>query len=106
MKINITARHFRAKDSLQKYANEKLGELEKYNENILHSEVIYSYDKPPLNIKYCEIIIKLRDKLITCKEGTDDFVTATDKALEKIEIQLYKYKDKIKSKRHTKPKEN
>ena len=100
MKINITARHFKAKESLHKYTSDKLDLLGKYNEDILHAEVIFSYDKPPVNHKHCEIIIKLKDKTMTATEFADEFDKAIDKSLEKIEIQLHKYKDKNKTQKH------
>ncbi len=100
MKINITARHFRAKESTQDFIKARLESLEKYNENILHADVILSYDKPPADTKYCEIIIKLKNKLLTATESAVDFEKAIDLAAGKIEIQLYKVKDKIKTKKH------
>jgi len=100
MKINITARHFKAKDSLQKYAAARIEELEKYSENILFADVIFFYDKPPADTKYCELIFKLKDKIITAKEAAGDFEKATDNAVLKIETQLYKYKDKNKAQKH------
>ena len=86
MKINITARHFKARNSLQKYTNDKIELLGKYNEDILFADVVLSFDKPPTNNKHCEIIIKL-------------------KATVKIEKQLYKYKDKNKRQRYNVDKE-
>jgi ribosomal subunit interface protein len=100
MKINITARHFKAKESLRGYIKDKLEEIEKFNEDIIFTDVIFSYDKPPINQKHCEIIVKLKDKTITAKEFSDEFDKAVDKSMEKIETQLYKIKDKNKSQKH------
>jgi len=97
MKIQITARHFKAKGSTQDYIKEKLENLSKYNENIIHADVILSYDKPPADTKYCEILIKLKDISLTAKEGSADFEKSIDLAVEKIEKQLYKVKDKHKT---------
>lgn len=105
MKINITARHFKARDSLQNYTNEKIELLEKYSEDILFADVVLSFDKPPANNKHCEILIKLRDKMLTTKETSDEFTKAVDKAVEKIDKQLYKYKDKNKRQRYNVDKE-
>lgn len=105
MKIKITARHFKAKDTLQAYIKDKLEELHKFNENILFADVILSYDKPPMEAKYCEIIVKLKDKIITAKEASDDFSRAADLAAAKIEIQLYKHIDKVKRKKSSKIKQ-
>ena len=100
MKVNITARHFKAKDTLQAYIGERAEVLSKYHEDILFTDVILSYDKPPLDTKHCEIVLKLRDKKITAKEIGTDFQQAVDNALSKVEVQLYKHKDKIKHLKH------
>lgn len=105
MKINITARHFKAKDSLQAYTKEKMEELGKYSESIVFADVIFSYDKPPADTKYCEMIFKLKDKTITATESAGDFEKAVDNAIIKIETQLYKYKDKNKTQKHDKDSE-
>lgn len=105
MKINITARHFRAKASTQTFIKERISELDKYNENIIHTDVILSYDKPPADTKYCEVIIKLKEKTLTAKESAADFEKAIEFAINKIETRLYKLKDKQKTKKnHTKTK--
>lgn len=104
MKIQITARHFKAKESTQEYIKEKVEGLSKYNENIISAEVILSFDKPPADIKYCEIILKLKEKTLTAKESFGDFDRAIDLAVEKIETQLYKVKDKQKTSKKAKQK--
>ena len=101
MKVKITARHFKAKDSLQQLITERLESL-KHGDDILHIEVVLSYDKPPNEIKYCELIVKLKDKIITTKEESDEFTKSLELAAEKIERQLYKRKDKVKDKKHIK----
>jgi len=102
MKINITARHFKAKDSLQEFANTRISELSKYNENILHADVILSFDKPPADTKYCELLVKLSDKNLNAKEAGLDFEKAIEGAVIKIETQLHKYKDKNKTQKKIK----
>jgi len=96
MKIQITARHFKAKESTQDYIKTKVEELNKYNENIIYADVILSYDKPPADTKYCEIILKLKEKTLATIESSGDFDRAIDAAIEKIGAQLYKVKDKKK----------
>lgn len=104
-KINITSRHFKAHETLQEYIKAELEILNKYNEEILHTDVILSFEKAVNSVKTCEIIMKLRDKMITTKESSDDFNKAIDKAIDKIEKQLLKYKDKNKKVKHDHAKE-
>jgi ribosomal subunit interface protein len=101
MKINITSRHFKAHETLQNYIKEKLEDLNKYDELIMHADVILAYNKPPHEIKHCEIILKLRDKMLTAKEKSDDFTKSFDLTFDKIETQLQKHKDKHKKEKYS-----
>lgn len=98
MKINITSRHFKASDNLQNYINGKLEELTKYNEDILHADVVLAEENTI--VKSCEILLKLRQELLVAKENSDEFEKAIDKAVEKIDAQVYKLKDKQKTQKH------
>lgn len=105
IKVNITSRHFRAHDTLQEYIKSEIEYLTKYREEILHADVILSFEKSIHSVKNCEIILKLRDKMLTSKESTDDFVKSIDKAIDKIEAQILRYKDKHKAEKHDLTKE-
>lgn len=104
-KINITSRHFKAHETLQDYIKAGIETLSKYNEEILHTDVILSFEKAVNSIKTCEIIMKLRDKMLTAKESSEDFNKSIDKSIDKIEKQLLKYKDKNKKEKHNHEKE-
>jgi putative sigma-54 modulation protein len=101
VKTNITCRHFKAHDTLIDYINEKIGHLTKYNEYILHVDVILDYEKSVNSIKNCELIAKVNNKLFTSKESSDDFMKSVDMAIVKIGSQITKYKDKLKKKKFT-----
>ncbi len=105
IKVNITSRHFKAHETLQDYIKNEVETLSKYHEEILHTDVILSFEKSMNSVKNCEIIVKLKDKILTSKESTDDFVKSIDKALDKIEAQILKYKDKHKAEKHDMKKE-
>jgi ribosomal subunit interface protein len=102
MKLTITARHFKAKESLQNYIKEKINELSKYNENILFADVILSSENSNEELLSCEIILKMKEKILTAKETNGDSTKVFDKVFDKIESQLYKYMDKIKNKKYNK----
>jgi putative sigma-54 modulation protein len=105
IKINITSRHFKAHETLQDYIKNEVENLGKYHEDILHADVILSFEKAVNSIKNCEVMLKLKDRILTAKEGTDDFVKSIDRAIDKIETQLLKYKDKHKAEKHDLKKE-
>ncbi len=105
IKVNITSRHFKAHETIQDYIQNEIGNLTRYHEDILHADITLSFEKSINSIKNCEIIIKLKDKILTAKESTDDFVKSIDKAVDKIETQLLKYKGKHKAEKHDLKKE-
>lgn len=104
MKINITSRNFKANESVRAHIKERLEELTKYNDQILFADVVLFSDKPPKEEKHCELKLKLKDRVITSKESSTDLVKAIDLAASKVETQLYRYMDKIKSKTNSKKK--
>ncbi len=97
IKINITARHFKAHENLVDYINTEVETLTKYHEEILHADIILSFEKSINSVKNCELLIKLNDKILTAKESSDDFNKSVDKSIEKIKAQILKYKDKHKA---------
>ncbi|HMS65981.1 MAG TPA: ribosome-associated translation inhibitor RaiA [Ignavibacteria bacterium] len=105
IKTNITSRHFKAHDTLQEYIKGSIDNLSRYNEEILHADVVLSFEKAVNSVKICEINVKLKDKILTTKEESDDFNKSVDKAIDKIETQLLKHKDKHKSEKYNIEKE-
>lgn len=97
IKVNITSRHFKAHETLQEYIKNEIENLSKYNEDIIYADVILSFEKAVNSIKHCEILIKISDKDFISKESSDDFVKSVDKAIDKIETQILKFKGKNKS---------
>ena len=105
IRVSITSRHFKAHETIQDYIKNEIENLAKYHEDILHADVIFSFEKSINSIKTCEIMLKLRDRIINARESTDDFVKSIDKAVDKVETQILKYKDKHKKEKHDLKKE-
>ena len=97
IKISITARHFKAHETLQEFIKTEIETLSKYHEEILYADVILSFEKSINSVKNCELIIKLNDKMLTAKESSDEFNKSIDLAIVKVKAQLLKYKDKHKT---------
>jgi putative sigma-54 modulation protein len=94
MNFNITARHFRLKDDLKNYVEEKVKKLDRYYDNILEVEVVLGWEK--LN-RYTELRIKVYNKQIVIKEVSDEIRKSFDLALDRAERQLKKYKEKLRN---------
>jgi len=92
----LTARHFKAHDTLKQFAEEEAQKLTKYYEGITRVEVILSYDKPVGSIKTAEVIVHAKpNHNFMSKDSTDDFKLSIETAFGKISTQIKKYKDKL-----------
>lgn len=94
MNINITARKFRAKDSLKDFISSELKTLEKFNSDILEANVILSYMHMKDSIKTAEINLQVPGKVISASEDSEDFNKSVDLAIVKLTKQLKKLKTK------------
>ena len=94
MNITITARKFKAHDTLKEFINGEVSSLEKFNDEILDVDVILSYQSSKDNIKTAEIILQVPGHSLTATETTDDFKKSVNLATEKIARQLEKLKTK------------
>mgnify|MGYP000843937740 CR=1 FL=1 len=94
MKISITARKFKAHDSLKDFITSEVSSLEKFNDSILGAEVILSYVNNKESVKSAEIILQVPGQTLTATESTDDFKKSIAAIVEKISRQLDKVKTK------------
>jgi putative sigma-54 modulation protein len=94
MQINITFRHVEPSDSLKNYVNEKLERLKKYFDRVVEGHVVLSQEK----IRYtAEITLSTNGIRMNAKYECADFHSAIDNAISRMERQLKRHKEKIKS---------
>ena len=94
MNITITARKFKAHDTLKTFINDELNNLTKYNDDILDVDVILSYQNNRENIKSAELVVIVPGQTLTSTESSDDFKKSVSAAVEKLARQLVKLKTK------------
>ncbi len=94
MNIYITARHFKAHETLRAYAFDALNKLEDHYAGILSADLILSYEKSKNSVKAAELIVKVSGSVLKSLEKTDDYVKSINAAVAKVERQLQKYKSK------------
>jgi putative sigma-54 modulation protein len=98
MDIQITARHFKAHESLREYAYTAVQKLERYYNGIVKAVVEFSFERSRNSLKVVEIHILVYGTLLKAIEKSDDYYKSIDVALERIERQLKRYKSKIRRK--------
>jgi len=101
MKIKITARQVKLSRMLDEYVRKKIARLDGYNIKIVNTDVKLMVEKYRHIV---EIVIYARKEIFKAQVTTSDLYSSIDMAVDKIEQQIRKYKDKIKVRRHGKKK--
>lgn len=101
MNISITARKFKAHDTLKDFVNAEVSSLGKFNDSILDADVILSFQNTHPSIKCAEIVLQVPGQTLTAKEESDDFMKSISASVVKLSRQL----DKLKTKRNIRIKE-
>src|SRR5512146_804887 len=102
MDITISFRHIAPDEKLKKYVEEKLSRLQKYVEVPLDLHVVLSLER-----KYrqrVDVMFTLNGVVINAHEVMNDMYAAVDNILDKLEMRLKRYREKVKSYREAKPK--
>jgi putative sigma-54 modulation protein len=93
MRFNITARRFKISDELKDFTQSEASRLKKYYDGIIDTEVILGWEK---KTRSAEIKIAVFGTILTAKEQSEDMKLAVRHAVDKLERQLIKYKEKLK----------
>jgi len=94
MNISITARHFKAHETLKDFINDEVSSLNKFNDDILRADVILSYQNVNNSIKKADITVHIPGQVLKSAEDSDDFKKAVSASVEKISRQLKTLKSK------------
>ena len=99
MDIKIQAIHFDATEKLEAFIQKKVLKLEQYYEGIIIADVALKVIKPEtVKNKSASIRIKIKNGDCFAEKICDTFEEAVDTAVEALEKQLRKYKEKSKVK--------
>ncbi len=98
MNIQITARKFKAHDTLKEFIKDELNSLKRFNDDILSADVKLSFQNTQNSIKIAEVLLSIPGQVLTAKEESDDFKKSVTGAVEKLRNQLSTIKSKRTSK--------
>lgn len=96
MRIQVTGRNVNVTDELSRYAQEKIGKLEKYFDGIQDAQILFSEQKA---VKVCEVTLKASGKIIRAEYRGSEFMESVDFVAEKLERQIRKYKEKFRDRK-------
>ena len=92
MRTQITAVQFNATDSLKEFAENEVKRLLKFADDILNCEVQFSYIKQE---KTAHVQVSVDGVILNASAATEDFKKSTVLAVDKLEGQIKKHKDKL-----------
>jgi len=95
MNIQVTARHFNASESLQERVQEAADNLQKFYPNITDISVVLDAEKK--NLRRVEFIARILGQTITAEAEEENMGKALEIAIERVERQLKKENEKLKS---------
>lgn len=93
MNLNITARNVDLPERLKTYINDKVEGLKKYFDGIIDCQTTLESEKHEY---ICEMTIHGSGFTVHGEEKGGDLRSAVDKTLDKVEVQIKKYKDRLK----------
>jgi len=94
MQLNITFRHMDPIDSLKNYAQEKVEKANKYLDRAGEANVVLSLER---HLHQADITLTSGPFVLRGREKSEDMYASIDKAMDRIEKQLRRYKDRLKN---------
>lgn len=90
--ISVTGRHVLVTDGIKDYAMEKVSRIERFTDRIL--DVALTLDIQKLEHR-ADIVMQVNNMKIRSSASTNDLYVSIDQAVDKLERQLVKYKQKL-----------
>ncbi|MDH3268478.1 MAG: ribosome-associated translation inhibitor RaiA [Ignavibacteria bacterium] len=97
MNVTITARKFKARETLKDYIKDEVKSLLKFNDSIISADVILSFQNSHDSIKTAEITLHIPGQTLVATEQTEEFTKSVTAAANKLSRQLKTLKSKRKS---------
>ncbi|XXF79140.1 ribosome-associated translation inhibitor RaiA [Myxococcaceae bacterium GXIMD 01537] len=94
MQLNITFRQFGSSDALKEYAREKVERVNRLLDRAGEAHVVLSLER---HLHHADITIHSGAWVLRGRDKSEDMYASIDLAMDKIERQLRRYKDKLKS---------
>ena len=94
MNITITARKFKARETLKNHIKDEVKSLSKFNDGILSADIILSFQNSHDSLKKAEITLHIPGQTLVAAEESDEFSKSVTLASNKLTRQLKTLKSK------------
>ncbi|MES2504622.1 MAG: ribosome-associated translation inhibitor RaiA [Myxococcota bacterium] len=92
MQVSVTFRHLDPSEPLKQHALDKAAHIKKYLDDAAHVHVVLSAEKL---VERADVQIASHGMMMRGKEESSDLYNSIDRAFEKIETQVKRYRDKL-----------
>lgn len=92
MSVSVTFRQMSSTDALKSHATEKVGRISKFLNRPAEAHVVLSLEK---YMHKADVTVQSEGLLMRGEDKSEDMYQSIDRAVEKIERQLRRYKDKL-----------
>jgi len=96
MKLTVAGRHLKITQGIEDHLHQKMGKATKILDDAADVHVALSVEK---HRHFAEITVKSKGFSVHSEAETEDLYKAMDQAVEKIEKQLKKHRERLKSKK-------
>jgi putative sigma-54 modulation protein len=96
MQVNLTGHHVDITDALRAYVDEKIARLERHFEHVTNVHVILSVEK---KTQKAEATVHIAGADVFADAVHEDMYAAIDSLVDKLDRQVLRHKEKIKSHR-------
>ncbi|MDQ7840720.1 MAG: ribosome-associated translation inhibitor RaiA [bacterium] len=101
MPVRVQGKHIAVTDALRAYAEQKLAKLPRYFDRVQDAQVVLSVarDRTRGRAQVVEVTVWCDGLVLRAEETTEDMYTSIDRAVDKLERQIEKYRSRITEKR-------
>ncbi len=95
MEIHLNAKQIKLTPAIRAYVEEKVSRAQRYFDHIINAQVFLSVQK---RFHQAEIVVHAPGQTIRAQALAADLYSAVDLAADKVDVQLKKFKERLKSK--------
>jgi len=100
MKVRITARHCDPDAELRRHVEEKVSHLGRYFDRVDEAHVVLEAEG---HRQIAEVIVHASRTVVSSKQSAEDLRSAFDLAVDKVERQIRRHKDRVRNTKHADP---
>ncbi len=97
MKIRVTARHAELDPDLRQHVEDKLSHLAHYFDRVDEAHVVFGREGP---MSCADVTVHASRVVVSSEQTGEDQRKAFDRALEKVERQIRRHKERVRDRKH------